>query len=125
MVIERKQSFASPLLQFARAPVGKKKLYDIGTSPSQHGLKSRDKTNGRARARHRKKKRVQCSELVEAAEGSYLSYFTIGALFFPSHSDDASHDEALSSHIAVLNPLNLGLEHLDVGLDAGSAGSEI
>lgn len=44
-------------------------------------------------------------------------------LFLPSHSDDASHDEALSSHIAALNVLDLGLEHLDV--DVGSAGSEI
>lgn len=45
------------------------------------------------------------------------------SLFLPANSDDASHDEALSSHIAALNLLDLGLEHLDV--DVGSAGSEI
>lgn len=29
-------------------------------------------------------------------------------------SDDAAHDDALSSRIAALNILDLGLEHLDV-----------
>jgi len=48
---------------------------------------------------------------------------TLNSLFLPSNSDDASHDEALSSHIAALNLLDLGLEHLDV--DVGSAGSEV
>jgi hypothetical protein len=47
----------------------------------------------------------------------------LNSLFLPSNSDDASHDEALSSHIAALNLLDLGLEHLDV--DVGSAGSEV
>lgn len=37
----------------------------------------------------------------------------------PSTSDDASHNEALSSRIAALNMLDLGLEHLDV--DVGHA----
>lgn len=40
-------------------------------------------------------------------------------LFLPSTSDDASHNEALSSRIAALNMLDLGLEHLDV--DIGDA----
>ena len=35
-VIERVQSFASPLLPFVKAPAGKK-LYDIGASPRRHG----------------------------------------------------------------------------------------
>ena len=44
-------------------------------------------------------------------------------LFRPSTSDDASHDEALSSRIAALNMLDLGLEHL--GIDVGKAGSAV
>lgn len=44
-------------------------------------------------------------------------------LFRPSTSDDASHDEALSSRIAALNMLDLGLEHL--GIDVGRAGSAV
>lgn len=40
-------------------------------------------------------------------------------LFLPSTSDDASHNEALSSRIAALNMLDLGLEHLDI--DIGDA----
>lgn len=54
---------------------------------------------------------------------SVLALILTTRLFLPSNSDDASHDEALSSHIAALNLLDLGLEHLDV--DVGSAGSEI
>ena len=44
-------------------------------------------------------------------------------LFRPSTSDDSSHDEALSSRIAALNMLDLGLEHL--GIDVGKAGSAV
>jgi hypothetical protein len=36
----------------------------------------------------------------------------------PSDSDDLSHDEALSSRIAALNLLDLGLEHLGVEIEA-------
>ena len=43
-------------------------------------------------------------------------------LFLPSTSDDASHNEALSSRIAALNMLDLGLEHLDIDIgDANQA----
>ncbi len=38
-------------------------------------------------------------------------------------SDDASHDEALSSRVAALNMLDLGLEHL--GVDVGAAGASV
>jgi hypothetical protein len=38
-------------------------------------------------------------------------------------SDDASHDETLSSRVAALNMLDLGLEHLDIHV--GEAGSEL
>ena len=44
-------------------------------------------------------------------------------LFRPSISDDPTHDEALSSRIAALNMLNLGLEHL--GVDAGVVAPDV
>ena len=39
------------------------------------------------------------------------------------NSDDASHDEALSSRVAALNMLDLGLEHL--GVDVGRSSFEV
>ena len=39
------------------------------------------------------------------------------------NSDDASHDEALSSRVAALNMLDLGLEHLDI--QVGDAGPDL
>jgi hypothetical protein len=42
-----------------------------------------------------------------------------GRLFLQSTSDDSSHDEALSSRVAALNMLDLGLEHLDVLVPVG------
>lgn len=44
---------------------------------------------------------------------------SLDRLFRQPNSDDASHDEALSSRIAALNMLDLGLEHL--GIDIGDA----
>ncbi|KAH9947014.1 hypothetical protein B0H21DRAFT_740607 [Amylocystis lapponica] len=44
-------------------------------------------------------------------------------LFLPESADDASHDEALSSRIAAVNLLDLGLTHL--GVDIGKAGTEV
>ena len=38
-------------------------------------------------------------------------------------SDDASHDETLSSRVAALNLLDLGLEHLDIHV--GEAGPKL
>ncbi|KAG2113693.1 hypothetical protein DEU56DRAFT_905411 [Suillus clintonianus] len=150
MIIERVQSFASPLLPFVRGPAGKKKLHDIGASPSRHGTWAVNLDAGKDRPEELAEKfqefylelereiRIEIEkekgeaseeeqesrvkEVVEVVEGT-LSTLFYDRLFLPSHSDDAPHDEALSSHIAALNLLDLGLEHLDV--DVGSAGSEI
>ncbi|KAG1817291.1 uncharacterized protein BJ212DRAFT_1480525 [Suillus subaureus] len=150
MIIERVQSFASPLLPFVRGPAGKKKLHDIGASPSKHGTWAVNLDAGKDRPEELSKKfqefylelegevRIEIEkekgeasgeeqesrvkDLVEVVEGT-LSTLFYDRLFLPSYSDDASHDEALSSHIAALNLLDLGLEHLDV--DIGGAGSEI
>lgn len=43
-------------------------------------------------------------------------------LFMQSTTDDASHDEALSSRVAALNLLDLGLGHL--GIEIGEAINE-
>ena len=40
-----------------------------------------------------------------------------------SHSDDATHDEALSSRIAAVNLLDLTLAHL--GVDVGAAAAAV
>ncbi|OJA12648.1 hypothetical protein AZE42_07958 [Rhizopogon vesiculosus] len=149
-VIERVQSFASPLLPFVKAPAGKKKLHDIGASPSRQGtwVVNPDAGNDRPEelaekfqefyaelASHvrveieqqnseapEEEHETKVKEVIEAAERTLCTLF-YDRLFLPSNSDDTSHDEALSSHIAALNLLDLGLEHLDV--DVGSAGSEI
>lgn len=47
----------------------------------------------------------------------------LSRLFRPSNSDDASHDEALSSRIAALNMLDLTLDHL--GVDTGNSGPDV
>ncbi|OBZ66399.1 hypothetical protein A0H81_13569 [Grifola frondosa] len=49
--------------------------------------------------------------------------FFSALLFLPPSSDDASHDEALSSRIAAVNLLDLGLGHL--GVDVGASGEEV
>ena len=38
-------------------------------------------------------------------------------------TDDASHDEALSSRVAALNLLDLDLGHLDIEVSEGRTGS--
>ncbi|KAK0499075.1 hypothetical protein EDD18DRAFT_1250628 [Armillaria luteobubalina] len=45
-------------------------------------------------------------------------------LLHPTQSDDLSHDEALSSRIAALNMLDLGLQHLDIIIDGDHADHE-
>ena len=45
------------------------------------------------------------------------------SLFKPSNSDDAQHDEALSSRIATLNMLDVTLDHL--GVDVGLVGADV
>ncbi|KAI9464818.1 hypothetical protein F5148DRAFT_999971 [Russula earlei] len=62
-------------------------------------------------------------EILEAVERVICSLF-YDRLYRLPKSDDASHDEALSSRVAALNMLDLGLEHLGVDVGAGGAGVE-
>ncbi|KAF8835944.1 hypothetical protein BDN67DRAFT_974743 [Paxillus ammoniavirescens] len=64
---------------------------------------------------------VRIRDVLEIIETTLCTLF-YDRLFCPFTSDDASHDEALSSRIAALNMLDLRLEHLDV--DVGDANRE-
>ncbi|THH06133.1 hypothetical protein EW146_g9708 [Bondarzewia mesenterica] len=61
-------------------------------------------------------------EVLEVVERVVCSLF-YDRLYLQPNSDDASHDEALSSRVAALNMLDLGLEHL--GVDVGSSSSAV
>ncbi|KAI9062649.1 hypothetical protein FKP32DRAFT_1677169 [Trametes sanguinea] len=67
-------------------------------------------------------KALHVSRVMEAVERTVCSLF-YDRLFLPPGSDDASHDEALSSRIAAVNLLDLGLGHL--GVEVGRAGREV
>ncbi|KAI0085825.1 hypothetical protein BDY19DRAFT_1075893 [Irpex rosettiformis] len=61
-------------------------------------------------------------EVVEAVEKTLCTVF-YDRLFLQSCSDDATHDEALSSRIAAVNLLDLNLNHL--GVDVGECGPAV
>ncbi|THH10746.1 hypothetical protein EW145_g1107 [Phellinidium pouzarii] len=65
-------------------------------------------------------KKVQ--DILEKVERTLTCVF-YNRLFGPSDSDDASHDETLSSRIAALNMLELSLEHL--GVDVGDSKNDV
>ncbi|EGN91890.1 hypothetical protein SERLA73DRAFT_118025 [Serpula lacrymans var. lacrymans S7.3] len=65
---------------------------------------------------------LRIREILELVECTICTLF-YDRLFLPFTSDDASHDEALSSRIAAMNMVDLGLEHLDV--DTGMIGPEL
>ncbi|CAL1715405.1 unnamed protein product [Somion occarium] len=71
-------------------------------------------------AEDQKEKRVR--EVLEAVERTICSVF-YDRLFLQPSSDDASHDEALSSRIAAVNLLDLTLAHL--GVEVGNSGTEV
>ncbi|CCM02617.1 uncharacterized protein FIBRA_04720 [Fibroporia radiculosa] len=69
---------------------------------------------------HRRETRVR--EIMDAVERVLCTLF-YDRLFLLASSDDASHDEALSSRIAAVNLLDLGLSHL--GVDVGGSSKEV
>ncbi|KAL6306233.1 hypothetical protein BKA93DRAFT_895417 [Sparassis latifolia] len=68
------------------------------------------------------KRDAQVRDIMDGVERVICSMF-YDRLFLPVTADDASHDEALSSRIAAVNLLDLGLAHL--GVDVGKAGAEV
>ncbi|KAI8985598.1 hypothetical protein BD414DRAFT_59587 [Trametes punicea] len=71
---------------------------------------------------HDSPKALHVNRTMEAAERAVCSLF-YDRLFLPPGSDDVSHDEALSSRIAAVNLLDLGLGHL--GVEVGKAAKEV
>ncbi|TBU41003.1 hypothetical protein BD309DRAFT_1043717 [Dichomitus squalens] len=67
-------------------------------------------------------KAIHTKRIMEAVEKAVCSLY-YDRLFLPPGTDDASHDEALSSRIAAVNLLDLGLQHL--GVEVGKAGPEV
>ncbi|OCH86943.1 hypothetical protein OBBRIDRAFT_782382 [Obba rivulosa] len=65
---------------------------------------------------------ARTNQAMDAIEQALCSLF-YDRLFLLANSDDASHDEALSSRIAAVNLLDLGLAHL--GVDVGDAGPQV
>ncbi|RDB15935.1 hypothetical protein Hypma_003597 [Hypsizygus marmoreus] len=65
---------------------------------------------------------AKIKEVMDAVERAICSLF-YDRLYMQPTSDDSSHDEALSSRVAALNMLDLGLEHLDIHVE--SAGPEL
>ncbi|KAF9244216.1 hypothetical protein BU15DRAFT_86138 [Melanogaster broomeanus] len=78
-------------------------------------------SHGNERVEEKEHCDVRIRDILETIETILCTIF-YDRLFVPSTSDDASHDEALSSRIAALNMLDLGLEHLDV--DVGDVDRE-
>ncbi|KIM38306.1 hypothetical protein M413DRAFT_447811 [Hebeloma cylindrosporum] len=77
---------------------------------------------GREKREHdRMESETRIREVMEAVECTITSLF-YDRLFMQTTTDDASHDEALSSRVAALNMLDLGLGHL--GIEAGEAVNE-
>ncbi|KAI0326980.1 hypothetical protein GY45DRAFT_1373528 [Cubamyces sp. BRFM 1775] len=67
-------------------------------------------------------KTLHVNHVMDAVERAVCSLF-YDRLFLPPGSDDVSHDEALSSRIAAVNLLDLGLGHL--GVEVGRATKEV
>jgi len=82
-VIERVQSFASPLLPFVKAPAGKKKLHDIGASPSRRGswMVNVDAGNDRP------------EELAEKFQGFYTELASHVRIEIEKQNDEALEEE--------------------------------
>ncbi|CDO69791.1 hypothetical protein BN946_scf184766.g36 [Trametes cinnabarina] len=88
---------------------------DVGESEQSLKGGSTDEERDSPRAIH-------VNHVMEAVERTVCSLF-YDRLFLPPGSDDVSHDEALSSRIAAVNLLDLGLGHL--GVEVGRAGREV
>ncbi|KAF8074643.1 hypothetical protein FPV67DRAFT_1665396 [Lyophyllum atratum] len=61
---------------------------------------------------------TKIKQVIDVVEQTVCSLF-YDRLYMQPTSDDSSHDEALSSRVAALNMLDLGLEHLDINVENG------
>ncbi|KAH8116246.1 hypothetical protein DFH11DRAFT_1506064 [Phellopilus nigrolimitatus] len=81
-----------------------------------------DKQSEEEKERERDELDKKIQDTLDKVERALTGVFC-DRLFRPSNSDDASHDEALSSRIAALNMLDLSLDHL--GVDVGASGADV
>ncbi|PPQ92317.1 hypothetical protein CVT25_008523 [Psilocybe cyanescens] len=80
-----------------------------------------DEKDREKREHERMESETRVREVMEAVERTITSLF-YDRLFMQPTTDDASHDEALTSRVAALNMLDLGLGHL--GIEVGDAVNE-
>jgi len=78
----------------------------------------RERSSGRVPEKEEQRQDTLVTRIVESCEDVLGSLF-YDRLFIQPTSDDASHDETLSSRAAALNMLDLTLRHLDI--DVGQA----
>ncbi|KAG5642108.1 hypothetical protein DXG03_003607 [Asterophora parasitica] len=83
---------------------------------------SRNGVDDDRRVREKVDSETKIKEAMDVVERGICSLF-YDRLYMQPTSDDSSHDEALSSRVAALNMLDLGLEHLDIHAD--QAGPEL
>lgn len=88
-------------------------------APSSDDGGREGETDRERREREEEEKEARVRKVMEVVEAGICELF-YDRLFLQPTSDDPTHDEALSSRIAALNMLDLGLEHLDV--DVSSVG---
>ncbi|KZT25192.1 hypothetical protein NEOLEDRAFT_1162873 [Neolentinus lepideus HHB14362 ss-1] len=112
-IAARLQDFYDALEEDLRA-MGRKKADKEREAGGEEDENEKEKGKGLNEARRR--------EIMEAVERTICEVF-YDRLFRQPNSDDAQHDEALSSRIAALNMLDLGLEHL--GVDAGGGSADV
>lgn len=89
---------------------------------NEQGEGREDEDEDERRVREKIDDEARIKEVMDVVERTICSLF-YDRLYMQPTSDDASHDETLSSRVAALNMLDLGLEHLDVHV--GDAGTEL
>ncbi|KDR67748.1 hypothetical protein GALMADRAFT_258040 [Galerina marginata CBS 339.88] len=125
-VAERLQDFYLSLEQDMRAGgtpfLPRRKEREREREKERDGEAEVEGEKDRERREHdRMESETRIREVMEAVERTITSLF-YDRLFMQPTTDDASHDEALSSRVAALNMLDLGLGHL--GIEVGEAVNE-
>ncbi|KAG6902479.1 hypothetical protein C0995_016056 [Termitomyces sp. Mi166 len=75
-----------------------------------------ESTEDEKRVKEKVESEAKIKESMDAVERTICTLF-YDRLYMQPTSDDLSHDETLSSRVAALNMLDLGLEHLDIHVE--------
>ncbi|KAG6918160.1 hypothetical protein DXG01_016145 [Tephrocybe rancida] len=131
---ERVQDFYLGLEQELRVSQAESDASFLGRSrkePAEGGERGVEGGHGEDKGKE-EEKRIQekidsegrIKECMDVVERTLCGMF-YDRLYMQPTSDDGQHDETLSSRVAALNMLDLGLEHLDIQVDQGAgAGGE-